>query len=306
MHSISPYSVRCFNKNGPKNDKYCVLNKVGSKDALVVLHDFISSHNASLVSHVKTKQAYIFSNINFDAKERKLSGWFNVGSHGMASDILNIKTGNKDFVKTIDNADMVQHYFQFHFPLNRNEGLCCFHSYRGRGVKTLFSEIFAPYFLAQTSLNMQFNPLAYEKAFQPWVDANVKELHITKFTGLKDIADASKKMGHCEAKLILTPDKQNKFFGKFSDLTKKGSEPYLLVEHLSGLGSQTKTVVELNGKKRIFIVGADESSSVCQIELDDDLIMDNGAPQFDSMHSWVNDILSDYLKKLYPKKGGNL
>jgi hypothetical protein len=65
-------------------------------------------------------------------------------------------------------------------------------------------------------------------------------------------------------------------------------------------------VVELNGKKRIFIVGADESSSVCQIELDDDLIMDNGAPQFDSMHSWVNDILSDYLKKLYPKKGGNL
>lgn len=302
MHSISPYSVRCFNQNLLGKDKYCILNKVGSKDALELLHDFVKSNSTSLLNHQKTKQAYIFSDIKFDGKERKLSGWFNVGSHGMAGEILNIKTGKKDFAKTIDNADMVRHYFQFHFPLNVNEGFCVFHSYRGHGVKTLFSELFSPYFLSQTSLNIQFNPLAYEKAFQAWTDANVKELHVTKFSGLSDVADTAKKLGHYEAKLIIKPEKKGKYWGKFSDFTKKGSESHAMVEYLRGLGSQTKTVVELNGKRRIFVVGPNEENSVCQIELDKTVKMENGVPNFDSIHQWVNDILAEYSKNLYPKK----
>jgi hypothetical protein len=302
MHSISPYSVRCFNQNLPSKDKYCTLNKVGSKDALVLLHEFIKPRCNSLSNYTKTKQAYYFSNINFDEKERRLSGWFNVGNHGMAGDIINIKTGKKDFRKTIDNADMIQHYFQFYLPLDVNEGFCIFHSYRGHGVKTLFCNIFSPYFFQQTSLNIGLNPLAYEKAFQDWTDANVKELHVTSFNGVKDIADSIKNLGHHEAKLTLTPKKRGGCFGKLSDLKTKGTDQFRLVEILNSLGSQTKTVVELNGKRRTFIVGKNENNPICQIELDEKVKMEHGLPEFESLHLWVNDILSEYSKKMYPKR----
>lgn len=301
MHSISPYSVRCFNQNLSDKDKYCVLNKVGSKDALVLLHDFVKLNCKSLTDHSKTKQAYYFSNINFEEKERRLSGWFNVGTHGMAGDILNVKTGKKDFEKTIDNADMVRHYFQFYFPLDVNEGFCIFHSYRGHGVKTLFSTIFAPYFTKQTSLNLLLSPLAYEKAFQAWTDANVKELHVTSFSGLGDVADNMKNFKHLEAKLTLKP-KRGGIFGTLSDLNKKGTEQHAVVELISKLGTQTKTVVELNKRRRTFIVGHNENNSICQIELDEAVEMEHGVPQFESLHLWVNDILNEYSQKIYPKK----
>jgi hypothetical protein len=155
MHSVSPYTIRCFNNKLSGENKYCVLNKIGSKDVFVLLNDFIQSKTSTLSIYDKTKQAYFFSDVTFDQINRRLSGWMKIGEYGLASDILNIKTGAKAFSKTEDNAEMIMHYFQFYIPIGYNEGLCIFHSYRGRGIKTIFSDIFMPEFLKNTSLNLQ-------------------------------------------------------------------------------------------------------------------------------------------------------
>jgi len=303
MHSISPYTIRCYIPTLSNKNKYGVLNKVGQNDVLHMLNNFIQSKTASIHTVNDSKQIYNFSDVNFDEKKRRLSGWFNVGAYGMAGDIIDIKSGHVDFTKTVNNADMIKHYFQFCVPLDKNEGICIFHNNRGRGVKTLFYDIFAPYFLTATKLTLQFNPLSYEKAFQQWVNAEVKELHVTKFDAVKDLADYPKEMGHLESTVIFKSPK-GKPFGSFNLFNKEGTDQHRLVEIFNGEGQQIKTVLELNGKRKTFVLGSDTTNSVCKIEVDDDVTLTDGVPDLSSFHSWVNGIIKEFSKDLYPKKEG--
>jgi len=305
MHSISPYLIRSYNKNLTTKKKYCVLNKIGQKDLLIMLRDFITPRTKteggeSFINKFETtKQVYFFSDINFDATKRTIHGWFNVGHYGISSDILNIETGDLDYLKTTKNADMIKHYFKFNIPLDVDEGVCIFHNYNGRGVKSLFEKIFSPIFKAVTTLNIQLNPLPYEKAIQKWADANVKSLSVKRFEGAQDLVDYIEANKHIESEITLKP-KRGKNFGLFSDFKNPDSEQHELIEILKPLGSQITTVLKLGDQSRTFTIGQDDSNPICQIDVDEVVISDQGIPDLTLMNNWVNVIINEYLEQLHP------
>lgn len=300
MHAISPYMFRCYNNNieGKREQRYSALDKIGSHDFLLILKSFVTLNSSEYIINEKSKQVYQFSDIVFDSKKRELYCWFNVGSYGMKADIIDIVTGNVSYEKTIKNSEIIKHFMYFNIPKGVNEGIGFLHSYRGNGVKTLFFSLLLNYFRSITGLNLQMSPLAYEKAIRAWLDAPAKEVRVTRFLGLQDKADQLKKLGHYEQELVIKP-KRKYSLGKLRDYITQGNERLEVVELLSELGTQVKTVVELNGKKRTFCVGVASTRTVCEIELDNDVILNDGVPDFTSMHCWVKGISLEYMNNMY-------
>ncbi|WGS86694.1 hypothetical protein [Methylomonas sp. UP202] len=305
MHSLSTYSIRCCNPGLPVKERYYALDKIGQNDLFKILETFIKSNTGSLSKNKELKQTYSFSDITFDNKNRKIYGFFNVGNFGIANEIIDSDTNKTVFTKTVNCSDVIKHYFQFHLPVGYDEGFCIFYIYRGNGIKTLFYDAFEPMFKSATTFTLQMKPLGYDKAFQEWAKANVKELKVNKFSSVPDPADIPRYKGHIEGEAILKPGGKLTSFGIFSNFNKKGTDENALVEYLSGFGSQVKAVVKVGNKKRTFSVGVNESNPVCQIEFDDnDVAISDGMPAFDSIHKFANDIIKEYVDNLYksPKK----
>lgn len=301
MHSISPYAIRCCNPALPAKQRYFTLDKIGQNDLFELIKNFITPKIGSHSSNKDSKQTYSFSDVTFDKNQRKIYGFFNVGNFGIANDIINSDTGATEFTKTIKSADVIKHYFQFFLPIGYDEGFCVFYSYRGNGIKTLFYEEFNPIFKSTTTFKLQMNPLSYEKAFKAWSDANVKEIKVTKFSNVPDPADIPKYKGHIEAEITLKPDGKLLSFGKFVNFQKSGTDENALAEYLNGIGSQTKAVVQIGTKKRTFAIGANESNSICQIELDNTVIINDGIPDLSSIHIFSDGIIGEYTDELYKK-----
>ncbi|CAK1907760.1 conserved hypothetical protein [Vibrio crassostreae] len=301
LHALSPYLLRCYNGSleGKREERYSALDKIGQYDLLYLLKDFIEANSEEYKVLETGKQVYQFSDLKFDKDKRELYCWFNVGYYGMKSDIINIETGGVDFKKAQKNAEIIKHYVHIYIPHNVNEGMAFLHSFRGNGVKTLFYVLFSNYFRNVTNLNIQMNPLAYDKAINAWMDAPAKEVKITRFEGVADISDALGKLGHNEKELVIKPPR-NGILGTLRDYKTRGSDRYKAVEVLSEHGNQIKTVVEMNGKKRTFNVGHSSTNTICEIELSEDIVFDEGVPNIDSMNRWTKEIANEYADTMYP------
>ncbi|MEI8641376.1 hypothetical protein P4S68_11015 [Pseudoalteromonas sp. Hal099] len=253
MHSVSPYLMRCFNPDADgkqQQQRYHTLDKIGNSDLFELLKDFINRNVGEYKIVENSKQVYQFSDLQYDDKTREITAWFNVGSYGMKADIINIKTGEIDFEKAQNNAEIIKHYVHFFIPKGFNEAIAFTHTYRGIGIKTLFLQLFSVHFSNATRLVMQMNPLSYDNAVNAWLDATAKEVKLTKFVGVKDIADQIKLLGHNELELIIKPPR-NSGLGKLRDYLNKNSEQFQAIEIINDYGAQIKTVVEMNGKKDI-------------------------------------------------------
>jgi hypothetical protein len=301
MHSTAPYLFRCYNKalGGRNEERYSTLDNLGDKDLFYLLKAFLEAHTQSLTIIEDTKQVFQFETITVDEEYREIRAWFNVGHYGMKTDIINVDTGKIDFLKAQNNAEIIKHYIHFFIPKGFNEGMAFMHSYRGVGIKTLFHSQFSAYFKDATDLVIQMNPLTYDKAVDAWLNASAKELKVTKFSGLDDIADQVKQLGHNEQELVIHA-KRSGSLGKLRDFFNKDSEQMKTVEILGEYGEQVKTVVEIEGKRRTFTVGRNASSSLCEIEMEDNLINEDGIPNFDKVKSWVRSIIGEYSKSMYP------
>lgn len=303
MHSLAPYSIRCFNpiSKGKPDQNYLALDKVGSFDTFDLLKKFINSKTSDLHILESSKQVYRFENFNFDLEKREIHGWFQLGHYGSKSDIVNVKTGNIDYEKTQENAEIINHFIHFSLPLGKNEGVVLLHMFRGNGIKTVFYDLFREFFLKTTTFNLQMNPLSYDKALSEWENANVKEIRLIKFVALSDIADKIKMLGHDEQILTLKAPRKG-ILGKFKDYLNSNSDQYEVVEFLSPLCSKVKTVVELNGRKRIFSVGINATNAICEIEAPEDLELEFGNPKYNSILQWCSEISNEFIDSLYGKR----
>ncbi|MEZ8945190.1 hypothetical protein AB6E30_14170 [Vibrio sp. 10N.247.311.12] len=301
QHALTPYSFRVYNKNlqGRKDERYSVLDKIsGNFDLLNMLEQFMQLNSTQYQIQEESKQVYCFSDVTLDAVKREVYGWFNVGVYGMKTEIINIETQEVDFEKAQNNAEIIKHYVHFRIPLNVDEGMAFLHTYRGNGIKTLFHDLFGEYFKQHANLVLQMHPLAYDNAINAWLDAPAKEIKLTKFVGVDDVADKLNKLGHHEQELIIKPPRKGNL-GKLRDYFSKGNDHHEAVVELTGFGNQVKTVVEMNGKKRTFNVGHNTSNAMCEIELDENVIMDEGVPDFNSMNRWVEQIADEYAQTMY-------
>lgn len=247
------------------------------------------------------KQVFKFADMHYDDEKRQIFGWMQAGHYGIKTDIINIETGDVDFEKAQNNAEIIRHYIHFWIPETLNEGMALFHNYRGNGVKTLFFELFRDFFREKTGRNIQLNPISYEKAFDDWVEANTKEIKLTKFKGMDDINDQIKNLGHDEQEQELIFKATRKWsFGKLKDYFTPESEQSRMVEILSPFCSQVKTVVELGGKRRTFHVGSSANNAICEIDLGEEVSIIEGNPEPNTMNGWCKSIILELAKTMYP------
>ncbi|NMY85160.1 hypothetical protein HBR93_13705 [Pseudomonas sp. WS 5411] len=303
MHSIAPYSIRCFNPySAARNidERYSVLDKVGQFDAYKVFQDFLVAQDDKFKIVEDTKQVYRFYGMKFYEEKREIAGWFEAGYYGVKNDIIDIETGNVDYEKTQKNAEIIKHYVRFYMPVGFDEGIALLQSYKGNGIKTLLYDLLRVNFNEVTKKTLQMNPLAYKKAFKVWEEALAKEIKLTKFVGMPDITDQLKRLGHKEQQLIIKPPSRGSL-GKLKDYFDTNSEQYQVVEFLSPMCSDVKAVAELNGKKRTFTIGRPAEEQVCEILIDEDEVdMVAGNPEPVSLHKWCSTVLQDYVNSLYP------
>lgn len=299
MHSLSPYLFRCYNSvlSGRREERYSSLDNLNNEDLFYLLRDFINSKSSSLNIVEDSKQVFQFEMISLDEENREITAWFNVGTYGMKTDIVDIETGLVDYKKTKEKSEIIKYYIHFFIPAGFNEGMAFMHSYRGIGVKTLFMGQFSDYFRQKTNLVIQMNPLAYDKAVYAWLDASAKEVKLTKFKGLSDIADQVKKLGHSEQELVFKAPR-NGSLGKLRDYLT--GDKYNAVEIIGEFGSKVRTVVEMNGKRRTFSIGKSSSTPLCEIEMEEALIDESGIPDHSRVKSWVKGIIKEYSYSMYP------
>ena len=301
MHAVAPYLFRCFNPllEGKLEERYSTLDNLGNKDLFYILRDFLLANTGAYKIVEDSKQVYQFESLTIKEDSREIFGWFNVGSYGMKTDIINVATGEVDFEKAKDNAEIIKHYIHYFIPKGFNEAMAFMHSYRGIGVKTLFYNLFSQHFRSITGLVIQMNPLSYDNAINAWLDATAKEVKLTKFVGLKDIADQVRLLGHGEQELIIKPPRRGGM-GKLRDYLNPDSPQMQAVEVMGDYGAQVKTVVEMDGKRRTFSVGRNRTSALCEIEVEEYIIGDDGVPTFHKINSWVRGIVNEYARSMYP------
>lgn len=300
MHSLAPYMVRVYNPRagGKPEDRYCKLNKVGQSDVFYILQSFIESKLDTFHVLEDSKQVYKFSNFSFEKRNRVACGWFQLGHYGVKTDIINVNTGEVDFEKTTENAEIINHFLYFYLPEDYNEGVALLHMFRGNGIKTVFYEMFKEHFQSATGFNLQMHPLAYDKAFKKWEKASAKEIRLIKFSGLTDIADKVSKLGHDEQILTLKPPKRGAL-GVLKDYFNKDSEQAKAIELLAPLCERVKTVVELNGRKRTFSIGNNPSNPICEIDAPDDLRTRDGNPIYSAIKKWCEEVVKEFSDALY-------
>ncbi|WP_217693885.1 hypothetical protein [Neptunomonas phycophila] len=275
------------------------MDNLGDKDLFYLLRDFLQANTGAYRIVEESKQVFQFDDLQINEERREIYGWFNVGAYGMKTDIINVATGEVDFEKAKDNAEIIKHYVHYFIPRGFNEAMAFMHSYRGVGVKTLFYTLFSQYFRDMTGLVIQMNPLAYDNAVNAWLDATAKEVKLTKFVGLNDIADQVRLLGHGEQELIIKPPRRGGM-GRLRDYLNPDSPHRQAVEIMGDFGAQVKTVVEMDGKRRTFNVGRNRTSALCEIEVEEDIVGDDGVPDFQRINAWVREIVAEYARTMYP------
>lgn len=303
MHTISPYTIRCYDvttKNEHNREGYALLNDIRGCDLFVILGEFLRGRGPGRLNVVdEDKKVYFFSDVVIDEQRREIYGFMRSGFYGIGASVIDVDSGDTVFEKNPNNADLIKHYFHFFIPRGCNEAICVFSSFRGDGVKSLFFSEFDVFFKTLLPLYVSSNPLSYERALQDWQDAIAKEIRVTKFKAVQQIEDIEINGGHVESLLSMKP-KRRKNFGAFRQFFAQGSEQANLVEILSGMGTEVKTVVQLGKKKRIFRVGRDSNNVVCQIDFPDDMQLEQGMPILLETNEWVSGIIAEFCENLYP------
>jgi hypothetical protein len=307
MHTITPYSIKCFDqqtKSQHNPSGYSNLDNIRGNDLYDLLKRFFTDQTRQSPKIVQEdKKAYYFSDVDFRDASREVWGLMHCGIYGIGTKIVDINNGQTVFNKGVNNADMIRHYFHFFIPAGRNEAICLVSAFRGDGIKTLLFTEFDTFFRGVVNLGLGLNPLAYDRAMREWQEAVAKEIRVIKFNSVPNIEEVEINGGHLESELTIKP-KRRFSFGTLRQFFQPGSEQALLVETLTPLGSQIKTVVQLGNRKRIFTVGPVNNNIICQIDFSDDVQLIDGMPTIEHTKPWASTIIEELCVGLYPGNRG--
>jgi hypothetical protein len=127
-----------------KKEDYQTLSEFdGKKDLFDTIIGFFQEMTTPLKDNGLSKTISLMQDqLNIDVQNRYISGFFEAGEFGMNSKIINVETGNAEFLKTKLHSDLRPFYFLIFLPKNKNVGCIILHRYGKTGVATIFKKIF--------------------------------------------------------------------------------------------------------------------------------------------------------------------
>lgn len=300
-HTVSLYCVSAANYRSKRaENKLAVLDNVNGIDIVDVVEDFLKvNKRADLVRDDKDKTVFSVEDYWKVSSGRCVVGILNAGQYGVPGKIRDAKTGSHRFNKYATDADVTERMFLFYAPHGKDEAVLALHSIRNHGVKTVFSNGLRDAFRDRTRLTLTFNGLSYEKAAQKWLDAQVKEIKATGFKAPSDLSDEISGLGHEHAELVLKPKRKGSF-GVFGNFKKNKPQGVCALEQHS---DKVKAVVEVNGNRRTFQVSGSAGMPVVKLELEDEMVKVDGAPDFKRMQGWLVEVVNEVCQSLYQSQG---
>lgn len=303
MHSLAPYGIRAHDQKlaGPKDQRYHRLNNIRGLDLINELNQFCAKHSSSYttVEDETLKRAIKITDVA--VRGRELFGYIEYGEYGTKGKVINIVNNSTVYTKSTKDSDVHQLYFHFLVPLDTTNAIAVFHNIHGHGAKGAFTKMFSAYFKDKSNgLSLQFNPLTYEKVATEWMkNANIKELRLQKYKPKNELSDAVSTLQEHTIDITLKPNKKGGIFGSFLDFYKddkiEGSQRGA-IELLGEQCHNIKALVEHDGRRRVFSLAAN-SSPLSNIDFDEnDVVMDDGVPSFDSLRDYSSLLLSDLMQ----------
>lgn len=310
MHTVSAYQILVSDnsKIGVSwADKQCVLNDIKSSDLLDFFDEFFKNNSDKPLIASGKNVSFVFENVIKDVKERTITLWMRHGKYGIGSQIRDAFTGEHKYSQSPREANLIDHFVSIKLPDQRKSGVLVCHAISGDGIKTDLSEILRESFKNTfgEKMNLKFEPLGYKKALNNWLENGVtKTIRVVGFKKLTDVADELQYGGVGTHEWLMKPPK-GKSFGFLKNFFQKGSKERELIKVIEGEAASVKTIVEMDGKKRVFSVKDGEKSKVVIVEIpEDEIILEDGNPVYESIRVWVDDFISDILTDLYPADGG--
>lgn len=311
QHSVSPYTLRCFNSayvddqprifhDGTSSKHYMKTNNISGYDLFTMLEQFLRDHSAYTTVNDDKKMMYAITGLEVDQAARTLSGYINKGTWGVPAHIQDANGEREPYAMSHKQAPMIAHYFYFSFPQNEQAAVCVFHNIGNHGIKTVFEEEFGAAFKAELpQFTLQYNPMQYEEIYNQWRDAQVRRIRVNKFKKVEsDRADTiSEAVGENTHELLIkVKDGRNSTLSKFFT---SGTPERNMVELMEAEGSDVRGEFILDGKKKTLRIGASRSAK-CDILIEEnELPQENGLLRRLELHTYMARLVADIHSRIY-------
>jgi hypothetical protein len=303
MHSISPYTISSFSReySDEKGEHYPPLDTIGSFDTYNIFRDYLSGLTSKLKDE-ESKSFFGFDNIVFDDDARTISGWLETGNYGYGAPIVNILSNKVEFNRSVNNAELIRHFFYLYIPVGMKNGILLTQNFRGKGIKTLIQKVLSDEFKRVTSRVLQVNQLTIKEAYKEWMDGVAKEIKLIGYKPHEDIVDVLTSTGAGEQEFVIKA-KRYKSFGKLTDFFKPDTVEAKLVKQLSEHCTAVKAKVMFGGRMRTFKVTVDSenSSTMSDFEFDSkDVEFDEDEqPVYESLLNWTISLCAEIAKEVH-------
>lgn len=188
---------------------------------LQLIHSLLTPLQATPKSiDVKQKCAAV---ANLKQTNQVVSGTVRCGDFGYSSDIIDVKTGNKDYQKKKTNADLIPFFFYMYIPVGAHKGIIALQRFGRQGIKSVLIPLIKEYLDATLpNVIVDLKPLVPDYVMaQYFKSGQVKSIRYTQHSIPSDIADkvGKKKVAQKgKVEVIVTAD--NAGFFRPNDLAK--------------------------------------------------------------------------------------
>lgn len=311
QHSVSPYTLRCFNSSyvdeqpkvfhdGTRSTHYMKTNNISGHDLFALLVKFLEEHSTYTAIDYENKMLYAINGLQADKSNRTISGYMHKGNWGVPAHIQDANGKREPYAMSHDQAPMIAHYFYFSFPQDEQAAICVFHNIGNHGIKTVFEEKFGAAFKAVLpQFTLQYNPMQYTEIYDKWKNAQIKRIRVNRFKRVeKDRADAiNAAVGDNTHELVIKVEdgSSNKLVNFFT----KDTPEKKMVELMEAEGSDVRGEFVLDGKRKTLKIGAARSAKCDILIEEDELSRENGQLKQPDFHNYIVKLVADIHSRIY-------
>lgn len=292
-------------------DSYLPLKDfLGGNDFISFLEDYIKSFDNQLSCDDNQKRSFkIASNrIKISSKERIISGIIESGDYGYESEIYNINTGSKTYLKSIEDTEIKPFYFLIYLPLKENKAYLILQRMGIYGIHSIFKVHLSSYFKKKFSkLHIEFNPYISKEVAHTFLEkGNIKEFVLRRFNLPTDVADRlgfagqEEDIRYIEMRIV---SKRKKFLQLNKRVNRFMNDPNAVMfqlDELNALGfdgnhtSQVKVQYEENTRT---VDLSDTGQIRPYYDIDKDVTKNrSGHPVFESIDQLAKELIKDLTK----------
>lgn len=114
------------------------------RDLLAELIEYLRSRSGRLEIVQESQRA--FSVLSLDNRDRSVSGVIQKGEFGSENPLVNVETGETEYIKTLNQADMIPFYYLVVIPNQTDLGILAFQTTGNFGIKGEFELDFREFF----------------------------------------------------------------------------------------------------------------------------------------------------------------